>query len=288
MVSYKIPDGPGSVVKTVSGGRVRFAGFALHQRGCVVEPHTSPREGVLELYWGERKMESHEIRQGDLLAVHHGEEVHPGSALFETRAWCKDRDDTGGLAGLRSILDARPSRRGDVARLSPQAGTVLSIEGPLLVLRTRNGRTLRLRRQKSLRSYYYSVRVGDDVRRGQPLFEGMRSHHQLLRIYGEQRLFEHLLEELEAPVYGKPPAVPRVYWSLVLRALLGWRRVVHPGDSGLRRNAVLARAEFERIERETLARGGVPARGVPVLRGLRSLARRAQPQIRSRPSRLAR
>jgi hypothetical protein len=74
---------------------------------------------------------------------------------------------------------------------------------------------------------------GDEVQAGDALEAGARSHHRLPRVWGPERLGLHMLEELEIETARHALTVPRVYWALVVRAMLDWRRVLVPGDTGL-------------------------------------------------------
>jgi len=170
-----------------------------------------------------------------------------------------------GLAGLRAFLAARIPRGLGVAAIAPCDGRVVSLAPTRVVICAHDGRLWRV---QCRRGSYHRVRGGDTVCAGDALVQGWRSHHRLLRAWGEARLADHMVEELEAESMQRGMRVPRVYWSLVVRAMLDWRRVRNPGDTGLRRNAVLARGEFEEVQRRTVAQGGARATAVTVLRGV--------------------
>jgi hypothetical protein len=68
---------------------------------------------------------------------------------------------------------------------------------------------------------YIGVRVGDIVHAGDIVVYGERNHHALLHAWGEHRLSDHILDELQL-LLG--PAVPRPYLALAVRAMLSYRR----------------------------------------------------------------
>jgi len=65
--------------------------------------------------------------------------------------------------------------------------------------------------------------------------------------------------------------------------MLGWRRVLTPGDTGFRRHQIIEREAFERAQNETIARGGVLATFAPALRGVAAMARDARASRRRVP-----
>jgi hypothetical protein len=91
---------------------------------------------------------------------------------------------------------------------------VIDIGRRMVVLRSEAGRVLGLRRPSRA---HVLVAVGDKVQAGDRLTDGERNHHALLHAWGADRFSEHLLDELEL-LCGR--SVPRVYWALVVRAML--------------------------------------------------------------------
>jgi DNA-directed RNA polymerase subunit beta' len=218
--------------------------------GRVLAAHPLPRITVPRVASGAL------VRRGDALAT----------LLLERERFDRRR----GTEWLREHLDARPPKAHEAAVIAPCDGRVEAYEAQRVVLRTDDERTLSVRRG---RAKHLFVREGDFVRAGDALSDGARSHHRLLRIWGADRLVEHMLDELAQQTSLHPGRVAGAWWSLAVRAMLAWRRVVRPGDTGLRRNVVIARDAFERVQRETAARGGELARAVPVLRGFAAMAR---------------
>lgn len=157
------------------------------------------------------------------------------------------------------------------AMQSPCDGVVVEASRRRIVVQRADGTTYRVVRR---REFLAVCRVGDVVRVGDVLVPGRESLPRHLRLFGALSTARRIIDALasHAAVGGEPLA--RVHGEMLARAMLAWRRVRRPGDTGLRRNAVLAWAECERIQRETVARGERPAEVVTVLRGVGRMAGR--------------
>jgi len=186
-------------------------------------------------------------------AGHSGTLGRRGDALATLLLEAERFDLRRGTGWLRDHLDARPPEASYAAVIAPCDGRVEAYEAQRLVLRADDGRTLSVRRR---RSKHLIVREGYLVRAGDALSDGARSHHRLLRVWGAARLADHMVDELAQEASLQPARVAEAWWSLAVRAMLAWRRVVASGDTGLQRNAVIARDAFKRAQRETTARGG--------------------------------
>lgn len=290
-------------MKTIGGGTIRYAGitlatpsqsdellsvqsrvfadgssFFLRPPPGSVALGRSRSHGVVEVLWGNRVVESFRVYPGEMLCVADGAVVPPDTCLFwpgqwrnEWRSACASREPINDLHALRARLDGRLAPGLPIACTAPCDGVVEAIDDRTITIRAGDGRVVRLRLPR--RRFHVRVAAGDTVRAGDPLTDGWRSHHRLLRAWGEMRLAEHMLNELDTETHLRGLDVPRAHWSLMVRAMLAWRRVTRAGDTGLRRNAVLARDAFERVQQETVARGGAPAVAVTVLRGFHAMAR---------------
>jgi hypothetical protein len=168
---------------------------------------------------------------------------------------------------LCAFLDARRLTHEPWALIAPCDATLAAVDPHSVTLATADGRHLQLRRPSR---QPVIPRVGDPLRAGDCISAGERSHHALLHVLGEDALVDHMLGELELFL---GTTVPRAYWSLVLRAMLGWHRINNPGDTGLARGALVSRDQLEPLQRAARARHGTPATTTPILRGIRSIAR---------------
>lgn len=234
----------------------------------------SPGEGDvrLDLVDGEgRAIATTKVPRRARPIVADGDRVRRGSVLATiVTPYLQPTIRFAGIEALRELLDLRVHRPLGTATTSPFDGRVERIEPTAFLLRAADGRLRCVRRRK--RDHALLVREGAEVRAGDSLESGQRSHAQLLRAWGEERLAAHMMEELEIETARRSLAIPRTSWALVVRAMLGWRRILQPGDSGLRRHRVVSRATFDRLQREIAARGGVPATAAPAIRGLRAMA----------------
>jgi hypothetical protein len=258
------------MITTTSGGRVEFEGVSAFVDE-VTGLGSGPQPEAISVWWGERRMERHALPPRATVWVNDREDVPPQTVLATSRyGMCQDHALTrGGLECLKAVLHGQIPRRHRPAILAMADGVVEEAGPAQIVIRDAAGR----RRAVTARGLIV-VRAGDAVAAGDKLADGWRSHHRLLRAWGLERLRAHLLEELDGFTRDAPEPPPRVWWSVVVRAMTDWVRVRRVGDSGLRRNAILARADFDRIAQETAARGGASPEGVTVLRGIDGIARR--------------
>ncbi|MFO0626853.1 MAG: hypothetical protein U0325_14670 [Polyangiales bacterium] len=257
------------MITTISGGRVAFEGGA--ERVDAVTGPSALLPEAISVWWGERRMERHALPPQARVWVKDGEDVPPQTVLATSiyGVWQDRALAYGGLECLQAVLHGRIPRRHRPAIIAMVDGVVEEAGPRQVVIRDAAGR----RRAVPARGLIV-VRAGDVVVAGDKLADGWRSHHRLLRAWGLERLRAHLLEELDGFTRDAPDPPPRVWWSVVVRAMTDWIRVRRVGDSGLRRNAIVARTEFDRVAQETAARGGGSPEGVPVLRGIDWIARR--------------
>jgi hypothetical protein len=221
---------------------------------------------------------TYELDRSGTPLVEAGAIVRRGDRLASVLRCPRGRDLQVGFEALRALLDAR-SVDGWMALVAPCDGVVESIEPRFVTLRTDDGRLRRLR-IPIRRGSHVLVLAGDALRAGDPITNGERSHHALLHAWGEDRFAEHLIDEL-VQICGL--AVPRVYWALAVRAMLGHRRIHDPGDTGLPPAAVVSREQLEQHQRATGARGGAPSSSRPVLQGFGTMASQRRPRRHREP-----
>lgn len=208
---------------------------------------------------------------GTNLHVQAGDEVHGGDLLAHPPwRWRRD-DEEDSLDVMRGMLDLAPrSFHGRPAVFAPFDAVVTEVSPKGVSLEGLRGERFTLRRGGPC----FPVRRDDFVLRGDPLTYGFESLPRLVRARGPREVFERIVRRFAHAAARAGVALADVHAELLARAMLDWRRVRRPGDSGLRRNAVLPRADFERAVEATRARGGVAPEGVTVVRWLGALAGR--------------
>lgn len=168
---------------------------------------------------GTAPLATHIVQHDVVPLVQTGAIVRRGDCLALMSRHRTIRERTASIDTLRAWLDARPLDHEHRAIVAPCDATVIDIGRRMIVLRSKAGRTLGLRRRPHA---IVLVAVGDTVHAGDPLTNGERNHHALLHAWGAERFSEHLLDELEL-LCGR--SVPRVYWALVLRAMVAEPRL---------------------------------------------------------------
>ena len=219
------------------------------------------------------------VAVGSVLRVTDGDVVVGGDVLAtEPLPKTEDEHFEDSFDRLRRTLDqVRPHAWGDrsPAVFAPFDGVVAESErdhrsAGCITVQGFRGETF----SRKVRSRYATCFAGEVVLRGDVLSYGHKSLPRLLRYRGERHVIDALVGRFTraAAEHGQPFAA--VHAELLVRAMLDWRRVRRAGDSGLRRNAVVPRADFERACDAVRARGGEMPEGVTVIRGLGTLAGR--------------
>jgi hypothetical protein len=258
------------MITTRRGGTVRFGEMQELIDDCT-GLRFGPQPIALTVWRDGAPSERYGLSRPMILFVRDQEQVPPRTVLARERPTTSPSPapPPDNLDAFLAVLNGRIPRGQRPAIVALADGVVECADLWDLAVRESTGR----RRAWRLRGRLATVRVGDAVAAGDALSEGWRSHHRLLRAWGLARLRAHMLEEFDLYAAYAPAPPPLAWWSVVLRAMTDWVRVRRVGDSGLRRNAIVARADFIRASRETVARGGAPPDGVDVLRGLDGLAR---------------
>src|SRR5690606_18555160 len=131
---------------------------------------------------------------------------------------------TGGLPALLTVLETHDAPRQQIAITALCDGTVSIPDERTIELRGDNGRGTRwrVRRPSDVR-----VTDGQRVRAGDPLTYGSRSHRDLLKAWGPDRLALHVLDELVSIFHHSRLPIAEVHLELLVRAGAGpaWEAV---------------------------------------------------------------
>ncbi|GGO06246.1 DNA-directed RNA polymerase subunit beta' [Microbispora rosea subsp. aerata] len=112
------------------------------------------------------------------------------------------------------------------------------------------------------------VSEGQHVEVGQLLVAGARNPNEVLRILGPRAVQLHLVEEVQQVYRSQGVSIHDKHIEVIVRQMLKRVNVLESGDTELLPGELVERPRFEAINRQTVAEGGQPASGRPVLMGI--------------------
>jgi DNA-directed RNA polymerase subunit beta' len=112
------------------------------------------------------------------------------------------------------------------------------------------------------------VSEGEHVSVGQKLIVGAKNPHEVLRIQGQRKVQEHLVEEVQEVYRSQGVSIHDKHIEIIIRQMLRRVTVIESGDAELLPGELVERSRFEAENRRVVGEGGQPASGRPVLMGI--------------------
>ncbi|HEX7389609.1 MAG TPA: DNA-directed RNA polymerase subunit beta' [Acidiphilium sp.] len=204
-----------------------------------------------------------------ILSVENGTEVHAGDVLARMpREGSKTRDITGGLPRVAELFEAR--RPKDHAIIAENDGRVefgkdYKAKRRVIVKNDETGEETEYLVPKGK---HVSVQEGDYVHRGDPLVDGPRVPHDILRVLGVEALSEYLVNEIQDVYRLQGVKINDKHIEVVVRQMLQKIEIIEPGDTTYLVGELVDRIEFDDENERRLAADERPAQGLPVLQGI--------------------
>ncbi|MBN1586628.1 MAG: DNA-directed RNA polymerase subunit beta' [Candidatus Omnitrophica bacterium] len=228
----------------------------FHPQIVIVDSKT---EDVLALY---------PLASGAHITVKEGFEVHAGDVLAKTpRKLSKTKDITGGLPRVAELLEAR--RPKDPAIISEIDGTV-EFGGA-----KKGQRRIIVKNPTGMQKEYLiphgkhlNVYKDDLVTSGEPLTDGPIVPQDILRVSGDQRLQEYLVNEVQQVYRLQGVRINDKHIEIIVRQMLRKIKIEDAGDTDMLVGTQVDRGVFQRQNAEVIARKGKPAVASPVLLGI--------------------
>ncbi len=199
-----------------------------------------------------RVAEVYHLREKATVEVEEGQKVVKGTVLAKIPEEITGTQDiTGGLPRVSELFDAR--RPKEPAVLAEIDG-VVEVEGR----KVRNKRLIRIRNEKTgIEKEHYvppkqqlRVKTGDRVRAGDQLCEGPLDPNDILRISGEERLQQYLLEEIQKVYRNQGVDINDKHVEIIIAQMLRKVEVTDPGDTDLLPETEIDRFRFQQINRQ--------------------------------------
>ena len=191
-----------------------------------------------------------------ILSVENGAQVAAGDVLARIpREGSKTRDITGGLPRVAELFEAR--RPKDHAVIAENDGRVefgkdYKAKRRIIVKNDETGEETEYLIPKGK---HVSVQEGDFVRRGDPLVDGPRVPHDILKVLGVEALSDYLVNEIQDVYRLQGVKINDKHIEVIVRQMLQKVEILDPGDTTFLAGEQVDRMEFERENAKREQRG---------------------------------
>ena len=210
---------------------------------------------------------------GSLLSVENGKEVSIGDVIARMpRESSKTRDITGGLPRVAELFEAR--RPKDAAIIADVDGRVefgkdYKAKRRILVVPEQIGDDPPTPREYLVpKGKHVSVQEGDYVKAGDPLVDGPRVPHDILRVLGVEALANYLVNEIQDVYRLQGVKINDKHIEVIVRQMLQKVEILDAGDTTYLVGETVERIEFEVENEKRIGLKERPARAEPVLQGI--------------------
>jgi DNA-directed RNA polymerase subunit beta' len=208
------------------------------------------------------------IPSGAHIVVKDGQSVEAGGLLAKTpRKLMKTRDITGGLPRVAELFEAR--RPKDPAIIS-------EIDGVVKFGTTKKGqRQVLIKSETGMEKEYVippgkhlNVYKGDLVMAGHQLIDGPIVLQDILRVSGDKKLQEYLVNEVQAVYRLQGVRINDKHIEVIVRQMLKKVEVVDSGDTDFLVGMHVDKFRFQEENQKILKKKGKPAKAIPLLLGI--------------------
>ena len=213
-------------------------------------------------------MRATSCRPNSILSVDNGAQVAAGDVLARIpREGSKTRDITGGLPRVAELFEAR--RPKDHAVIAESDGRVefgkdYKAKRRVIVKNDETGEETEYLIPKGK---HVSVQEGDFVRRGDPLVDGPRVPHDILKVLGVEALSDYLVNEIQDVYRLQGVKINDKHIEVIVRQMLQKVEILDPGDTTFLAGEQVDRTEFDAVNAK-LVKDERPAQAMPVLQGI--------------------
>ena len=204
-----------------------------------------------------------------ILSVENGATVAAGDVLARIpREGSKTRDITGGLPRVAELFEAR--RPKDHAIIAENDGRVefgKDYKAKRRVI-VKNDETGEESEYLIPKGKHVSVQEGDFVRLGDPLVDGPRVPHDILKVLGVPALSDYLVNEIQDVYRLQGVKINDKHIEVIVRQMLQKVEILEPGDTTYLTGEQVDRLEFEAENVKRERESERPAVAMPVLQGI--------------------
>ena len=177
-----------------------------------------------------------------------------------------DADITQGLPRVEELFEARiPKFKATIAEIT---GKVISIEEQngkhTIVIENASGV------KEHVTNYNMKVRVfvGDEVKAGDKLTEGVISPKELLAVTDPQTAQEYILKEIQSVYKLQGVDINDKHIEIIVKRMINKVRIMDAGDTEFVEGLTVSLREFAEGNKPVILNGGMPAKGNPIMLGI--------------------
>ena len=186
-----------------------------------------------------------------ILSVDNGAIVQAGDVIARIpREGSKTRDITGGLPRVAELFEARrPKDHAVIAECDGRVefGKDYKAKRRVIVKNDETGEETEYLIQKGK---HVSVQEGDFVRRGDPLVDGPRVPHDILKVLGVEALSDYLVNEIQDVYRLQGVKINDKHIEVIVRQMLQKVEIIDPGDTTFLTGETVDRTEFDAAQRQ--------------------------------------
>ena len=201
------------------------------------------------------------------ITVNAGEEVKIGTLLAKTsREVVKATDITGGLPRVAELFETRKPKNPSVVTEIDGRVKEIIMEGNVkdVVIEGEN----ETRRYAIPHGKHVEVDVGDWVTAGQKLTDGPAVLQEILRIEGERRLQQYLVDEIQEVYRLQGVKINDKHIETIVRQMLMKVQIEDPGNTSFLWGDQVEKLDFQQENEKVSSSGGKLAKGRPLVLGI--------------------
>ncbi len=270
-------------IVTETSGKVKFEdiieALTMHEeldmvtgsRNRIIIEHKEdkhPQISIVDPDDPEKVLDFYTIPVGAHITVEDGQEVFSGEVLAKTpRKFSKTNDITGGLPRVAELFEARkpkdPAIISEIDGIVELGGYQKGLRKIKIVPKSGKEREYLIPHGKHL-----NVHTGDRVVAGQQLIDGPIVPQDILRVSGEKRLQEYLLNEVQEVYRLQGVRINDKHIEIMIRQMLKKVKIENPGDTNFLTNQQVDKSRFQDENERVIKEGGEPASAKPILLGI--------------------
>jgi DNA-directed RNA polymerase subunit beta' len=193
-------------------------------------------------------------------------------------------DITHGLPRVQEVFEVTPPR--GKAILIEDDGKIIDIEekGLTRIVKikfsqksTPKGKAKRVKKEKVAEyiipkiSELY-VKVGDRVKKGDQLCEGPIDLREFYSLKGKREVERYILNEIQKVYLSEGAHINNKHIEIIIRQMFSRVKIKDPGETEFLPGDIIEKSKFFEVNHQTRELGGVPARAIQLLMGIKKVA----------------